>query len=230
MKKVFITGSSGVIGEAIAKEYSKNGYFLYLHYHKGDKKAKKLLNELKNGELISFSLTNHQEIREKLKDIEVDVLVNSAGVIKDNLFFFMSDEEWSEVIDINLNGVFFVTKELLPKMIKNKNGSIINVTSISGLVGNIGQTNYSASKGAIIAFTKSLSLEVARYNIRVNAIAPGIIESSMTKELKKEELLKLIPSKRFGKPSEVAEVAYFLGNQGTYINGEVINISGGMVR
>ncbi len=230
MKKVLITGATGAIGEAIAKEYSKNGYFVYIHYNKNHEKAERLLEELKNGELISFSLTNHQEIREKLETLEVDVLVNSAGVVKDNLFFFMSDEEWSDVINTNLNGVFFVTKELLPKMMKNRGGSVVNVTSISGLVGNMGQTNYSASKGAIIAFTKSLSIEVARYGIRVNAVAPGIIESDMTKDLKKKELLKLIPANRFGEPSEVAEVAYFLGDKATYINGEVINISGGMVR
>lgn len=141
----------------------------------------------------------------------------------------MEDDDWENVIQTNLSGCYYVSKEVIPYMIKQKKGSIINVASISGLIGNIGQSNYSASKGGIIALTKSLCIELARYNIRVNAIAPGVIQSQMTQNIPKD-IVKLIPLNRFGKPSEVAEVALFLGEKGTYINGEVINVSGGMVR
>lgn len=229
MKKVLITGATGEIGSAIVREFTKEGYFVYIHYNSNETKAKELLNEIKNGEIIGFDVSDKTSIKEALRDIEVDVLVNCAGIIKDKLFFFMEDEEFEDVINTNLNGYFYVTKAVAPKMIKNKKGSIVNVASISGLIGNIGQANYSASKGGIIAMTKTLCLELARYGIRVNAIAPGVIKSEMIKDVDKN-ILKLIPLGRLGEPEEVAEVAYFLGDKGTYINGEVINISGGMVR
>ncbi|HRF57773.1 MAG TPA: SDR family NAD(P)-dependent oxidoreductase, partial [Campylobacterales bacterium] len=129
-----------------------------------------------------------------------------------------------------INGAFYVCKELLPKMIKRKNGAIVNISSIAGLVGNIGQSNYSTSKGALISFTKSLALETARYNIRVNCIAPGVVKSSMTKALPEDEVKKLIPLKRYAEPEEIAEVVFFIADKAGYITGEVINVSGGMVR
>lgn len=229
MKKVLVTGATGEIGSAIVKDFAQNGYYVYIHYNLGENKAKNLLKEVKNGELIQFNASDKISIKEALKDIEVDVLVNCAGIIKDKLFFFMEDEDWEDVIKTNLDGYYYVTKQIIPFMIKNKQGSIINVASISGLVGNIGQTNYSASKGGIIAFTKALCIEVARYGIRVNAIAPGVIKSQMVEEVDKN-IVKMIPAGRLGEPKEVAEVAFFLGDKATYINGEVINISGGMVR
>ena len=229
MKKVLITGTTGEIGEAILKEYAQEGYFIYIHYLHNIQKAKQLLDEIEYGELLQFDLSDKKSIKEALKGIEVDVLVNCAGIIKDKLFFFMEDDDWENVIQTNLSGCYYVSKEVIPYMIKQKKGSIVNVASISGLIGNIGQSNYSASKGGIIALTKSLCIELARYNIRVNAIAPGVIQSQMTQNIPKD-IVKLIPLNRFGKPSEVAEVALFLGDKGTYINGEVINVSGGMVR
>jgi len=141
----------------------------------------------------------------------------------------MEEEEWRDVMDANLNSLFYVTKQILPTMMKEKEGSIVNVSSISGLVGNMGQVNYSTTKGGIIAFTKALCAEVGRYNIRVNAVAPGVIESEMIHNVDKN-ITNLIPCKRFGRPEEVAEVVFFLGDKATYVNGEVINISGGMVR
>jgi 3-oxoacyl-[acyl-carrier protein] reductase len=229
MKKVLITGATGEIGSAIVKDYAKNDYFVYIHYRESLEKAQNLLSEIDNGALIQFDMSDKKSIKEALEGLHVEVLVNCAGIIKDKLFFFMEDETWEDVIDTNLNGLYYVTKQIVPSMIKNKSGSIVNVASISGLVGNAGQTNYSASKGGIIAFTKALCAEVARYGIRVNAIAPGVIKSQMIKEVDKN-ILKLIPAGRLGKPEEVAEVAFFLGDKAEYINGEVINISGGMVR
>lgn len=229
MKKVLITGATGELGGAIAKEFAQNGYFVYLHYNQNEQKAKELLKEVQTGELLQFDICDKVSIKEALSGLSVDVLVNCAGIIKDKLFFFMEDEEWEEVINTNLNGMYQVTKQILAQMIKNKSGSIVNIASVSGLVGNVGQSNYAASKGGMIAFTKSLCIEVARYGIRVNAIAPGVIESKMIENVDKN-ILKFIPAGRFGKASEVAEVAYFLGEKASYINGEVINVSGGMVR
>ncbi|MDX1808678.1 MAG: 3-oxoacyl-ACP reductase FabG [Sulfurospirillaceae bacterium] len=229
MKKVLVTGATGDIGTAIVKEYAKYGYFVYIHYNKSFEKAKALLTEIQNAELISFDISDKQSIKDALSDLQVDVLVNCAGITRDKLFFFMEDEDWEDVMKTNLDGLYHVTKQIILQMIKNKNGSIINVASISGLVGNEGQTNYSASKGGVIAFTKALCAETARYGIRVNAVAPGIIRSQMIENVNKK-MVELIPAGRIGEPEEVAEVVFFLGDKATYVNGEVINISGGMVR
>jgi len=230
MKKVLVTGSTGAIGEACARYFHKNGYFVYLHYRTQQIKADKLNSELENSQTICFDISDSKDVYEKLENIEVDVLVNNAGITKDKLFFWMQDDEWSDVIDTSVNGTYFVTKALIKNMISNKNGSIVNIASVSGLVGNAGQTNYSAAKGAMIAFTKALSVELARYKIRVNAVAPGLIESEMTKELDLKEMKKNIPLKRVGKPDDVAECVFFLADKASYVTGEVLNISGGMVR
>jgi len=230
-QKVLITGATGSIGEAIVREYAKNGYYVYIHYNSNKAKAQELLEEIKDGEIISFDLSDKSSIKDTLEELSVDVLINNAGIIKDNLFFFMEDEQWEDVIDINLNANFYITKLIAKNMIRAKKGSIVNVASISGVCGNAGQANYSASKGGVIAFTKTLALELGRYGIRVNALAPGIIESEMTQDLPNaKELKKTIPLKRFGKVEEVAKCAYFIGVDATYISGEVLNISGGMVR
>ena len=230
MRKVLVTGSTGAIGEACARYFHENGYFVYLHYRSQEEKAKQLHEELSNSQTVQFDITKKDEVVNALGELELDVLVNNAGITKDNLFFWMTDEEWHDVVDTSVNGTFYVTKAVLKNMIANKKGSIINVASVSGLVGNAGQTNYSAAKGAIIAFTKALSAEVARYKIRVNAVAPGLIESEMTKELDLKEMKKSIPLKRIGKPEDVAECVFFLGDKASYVTGETINISGGMVR
>lgn len=229
MKKVLVTGATGIIGSAIVRYFAANGYFVYIHYRSQKESALSLLEEIKHGEIIQFDITQKEEVKNALSDLKVDVLVNNAGITKDKLFFFMEEEEWSNVLDANLNSLFYVTKQILPNMIQQKSGSIINVSSISGLVGNGGQVNYSTTKGGIIAFTKALCVEVARYNIRVNAVAPGVIESEMIQNVDKN-VTSIIPCKRLGKPEEVAEVVFFLGDKATYVNGEVINISGGMVR
>ncbi len=229
MKKVLVTGATGCIGTAIVRYFAKEGYFVYIHYHRQKDKAIALQEEIKNGEILQFDITQKDDVKRALESLHVNVLVNNAGITKDKLFFFMEEEEWSAVMDANLNSLFYITKQILPHMIKEKSGSIVNVSSISGLVGNVGQVNYSTAKGGIIAFTKALCAEVARYNIRVNAVAPGVIKSEMIHAVDKN-ITDLIACKRLGKPEEVAEVVFFLGDKATYVNGEVINISGGMVR
>jgi len=230
LKKVLITGATGAIGEACARYFHDNGYFVYINYRSNKEKAQLLSDELVNSEILGFDIVDKESVKETLESLEIDVLVNNAGITKDNLFFFMSDDEWGDVINTSVNGTYNVTKAVLKNMIANKKGSIVNVASVSGLVGNAGQTNYSAAKGAIIAFTKALSAEVARYKIRVNAVAPGLIESEMTNDLPLKEMKKAIPLKCIGKPIDVAETVFFLSDKGSYITGETINISGGMVR
>jgi len=227
MKKVLVTGATGSLGVAIVREFAKNGYFVYIHYNSNEIKAKEILEEI-DGEILTFDSKNSQNIKDKLENIEVDVLINNSGVTKDNLFFWMSDDEWEDVIDTNVNGMFRVTKAIVPKLIKKKDCAIVNISSISGIVGNMGQTNYSASKGAIIAFTKSLALELARYRITVNCVAPGLVESEMTKDINKE-ITKSIPLKRYAKPQEIAHAVFFAATN-TYMTAEVINISGGLAR
>jgi len=229
-KKVLVTGATGAIGEACARYFHDNGYYVYINYRTNKGKAQQLSDELEHSEILGFDIVDKENVRKILEPLEFDVVVNNAGITKDNLFFFMNDDEWNNVIDTSVNGTYYVTKAVLKNMIANKRGSIINVASVSGLVGNAGQTNYSAAKGAMIAFTKALAAEVARYKIRVNAVAPGLIESEMTKDLPLKEMKKAIPLKRIGNPLDVAETVFFLGDKASYITGETINISGGMVR
>ena len=230
MKKVLVTGSTGALGEAISRYFHDNGYFVYLHFRSQENKARELKSELENSEVIGFDILDKEDVNQKLENLELDVLVNNAGITKDKLFFWMEDDDWNSVIDTSVNGTFNVTKAVIKNMISKKNCAIVNVASVSGLVGNMGQTNYSAAKGAMIAFTKSLALEMARYKIRVNAVAPGLIESEMTKDLDIKSIKKEIPLKRVGKPEDVAECVFFLADKASYVTGEVLNISGGMVR
>lgn len=231
-KSVLITGATGAIGSAIVKEYAKHGYYVYIHYYSNKNKAQNLLEEINSyGEILGFDMKDKEAMKKALTDLEVDVLINNAGITRDALFFFMEEEAWDEVIETNLNAPFIITKLIAHNMIRRKKGSIVNIASISGVCGNAGQANYSASKGGMIAFSKTLAIELGRYNIRVNALAPGIINSEMTASLPQSKALKKsIPLGRFGEASEVAVCAYFIGDQATYISGEVLNISGGMVR
>lgn len=229
--KVLVTGATGSIGTAIVKEYANHGYYVYIHYNTNKTKAEELLNSIESGEIIGFNINNKEEIKNALEHLEVDVLINNAGIIRDSLFFFMEDEAWEEVINTNLNAPFYITKLIVKNMIRNKKGSIVNVASVSGICGNTGQANYAASKGGIIALTKTLAIELGRYNIRVNALAPGIIESEMIENIPNlEDLKKTIPLMRFGRADEVAKCAYFIGHEATYVSAEVLNISGAMVR
>jgi len=229
--KVLVTGATGSIGSEIVKTYATHGYYVYIHYGSNKEKADALLSQIESGEVIGFDMRDKEAIKLALEDLEVDVLINNAGIIRDSLFFFMEDEAWENVIQTNLNGPFYITKCIAKNMIRNKKGSIVNVASVSGICGNEGQANYAASKGGIIALTKTLALELGRYNIRVNALAPGIIESEMIVNIPQMDAMKkTIPLKRFGKPDEVAKCAYFMGHEASYVSGEVLNISGAMVR
>ena len=188
------------------------------------------------GELMPFDVANPQAIEQALEawqaahpDDYISVLVNNAGIRRDNLMIFMQDEEWNKVLDTTLNGFFYITRRLLKDMMMHRNGRVINMASLSGIKGLPGQANYSAAKAALIGATKALAQEVAARKVTVNAIAPGFIATDMTKELNEDELKKLIPMGRFGKPEEVASLVSFLASdESSYITGQVISINGGL--
>lgn len=241
MKFALVTGGSRGIGKAICLKLASMGYSIIINFHSDITAAEdtKLQIESIGGEaeLLQFNVREKDEIDSALDKWEADhpndhisVLINNAGIRHDNVMFMMSDEEWHSVIDTTLNGFFYLTRRLLKHMMPRKRGGrIINIASLSGVKGMPGQTNYSAAKAALIGATKALALEVAPRNITVNAIAPGFIETDMTKELPVEDLRKMIPMSRFGKPEEVASLAGFLASSdASYITGEVININGGL--
>ena len=240
-KCALITGASRGIGKAIAIQLAKDhSYHILINYSANTVAANatkdQIIMEGGNSEVIQFNVQDKLEVSNKLmkwkennpEDI-IEVLVNNAGITKDNLLLWMSDKEWGSVVDISLKGFYNVTNTILQDMIKLRKGRIINIASISGLKGNSGQTNYSAAKGGLIAASKSLSQELARRGITVNAIAPGFIHSDMTKDLPEKELKKFIPLRRFGTAEEVAHLVSFIASdKAAYITGEVININGGI--
>lgn len=241
-KVALITGATRGIGKQIAITFAKEGYNLIINYRKENDELYELKNEIeKNGVevlLVSGDVSNFEDCEKFIKKgIEkfqnIDVLVNNAGITKDMLLARMKPEDFEKVIDVNLIGTFNVTKNVIPYMMKARNGRIINISSVVGESGNAGQTNYSASKAGIIGFTKSLAKEVASRNILVNAVAPGFIETDMTNVLKEEiknEISKNIPLKRMGTAKDVANVVKFLASDdSSYITGQVINIDGGML-
>ncbi len=224
-KVAIVTGASGGIGRAITKELIEEGCTVIG------------FNYVPSNEGVEYVLdiTNRQAVEEAVKDVvgkygRIDVLINNAGITKDNLVYRMSYEDWDAVINTNLTGAFNMVKACIREIVKNE-GVIINVSSVVGLEGNIGQANYSASKAGLIGLTKSLAKEFGRKNVKVNAIAPGFIETPMTERLPEEvkkAALEKISMRRFGKPEEVAKLVRFLVTDGTYINGQVIVIDGGM--
>lgn len=241
-KVALITGGSRGIGKKVSEEFAKNGYNLVINYVSDNTNLEELEKEFKNlGAKVLFiktDVTNYEACSEMVnKAIEtfgkIDVLVNNAGITKDSLLIRMKEEDFDKVININLKGTFNMTKNVVPFMIKQKEGKIINISSVVGVVGNAGQANYAASKAGIIGFTKTLAKELASRNIRVNAVAPGFIQTDMTDVLKdnvKENINNQIPLKRMGTPQEVANVVYFLADDlSSYITGQVINVDGGMV-
>jgi len=241
IKYALVTGGSRGIGNAICLQLAKDSNYKLLINYLGNKEAAEAT--LKNveevggqGELLQFDVTNAEQVNtvldtwhENNKNAVIEVIINNAGITKDNLFMWMKPEDWKSVIDTSLGGFFNVTNHLIQKLLVNRYGRIINMVSVSGLKGTAGQTNYSAAKGAVIAATKALAQEVAKRKITVNAVAPGFIVSDMTSDLDEKELKKMIPTNRFGKAEEVAHLVSFLASdKASYITGEVININGGI--
>ena len=237
-KKVLVTGASGGIGKAIALELSLNGADLCLTGRNKSElenlqktiggNCQIIISDLSNSEGINNLADQAQEIMG-----QIDILVNNAGITKDNLFMRMSEDDWNEVININLNSIFKLTKQLIKGMIKRRYGRIINITSVIGVAGGAGQSNYSASKAGIIAMSKSLAQEVGSRSVTVNSIAPGFIETNMTAELsddRKEDILRSISVGRLGKPDDIAGAVCFLASEkASYITGQTIHINGGML-
>ncbi len=240
-KVAMITGGTRGIGKAIAKIFSDNGYDLIINYVSDKTDLTKLEEDLKNNNEILFVRANVGElnsVEEAVKKAiekfgKIDVLVNNAGITRDNLIMRMKEEEFDQVINTNLKGTFNVTKSVVPYMMKKREGRIVNISSVVGVSGNAGQCNYAASKAGIIGFTKSIAKELASRNILVNAVAPGFIDTDMTECLNdkvKESINNQIPLKRMGTPEEIAKAVYFLASSdNTYITGQVLNIDGGML-
>ena len=237
-KKVLVTGASGGIGKAIAMQLSSSGADLCLTGR--NKSALENLQKIIGGncQIIISDLSNSEGINnlaDQAQEImgQIDILVNNAGITKDNLFMRMSEDDWNEVININLNSIFKLTKQLIKGMIKRRDGRIINITSVIGVAGGAGQSNYSASKAGIIAMSKSLAQEVGSRSVTVNSIAPGFIETNMTAELsddRKEDILRSISVGRLGKPDDIAGAVCFLASdKASYITGQTIHINGGML-
>lgn len=237
-KKVLVTGASGGIGRAIAVECAKAGYYVICHYNRGLEKAEETLRLVKengsDGELISFDITNREDCKAKLdamteKHGALWGVVNNAGITRDNTFAGMTGDEWDSVIHTNLDSFYNVLNPLIMPMARKRQGRIITIASVSGVIGNRGQTNYSAAKAGVISATKALGAELATRKITCNAIAPGIIGTDMTKDLPEEIVKTLIPMGRQGKVEEVAPAAVFLlAESSAYITRQVIGINGGI--
>ena len=241
-KVAMITGATRGIGKQIALTLANEGYNIVLNYRTKNDELIQAKNEIESKNVkcltVKGDVTNFEDCKQMIESAinefgKVDVLVNNAGITKDMLLARMKEEDFKQVIDVNLVGTFNMTKNVIPYMMKARNGRIINISSVVGIAGNAGQTNYSASKAGIIGFTKSLAKEVASRNILVNAVAPGFIETNMTDVLKqevKDEIAKNIPLKRMGTPKDVANVVKFLASEdSSYITGQVISVDGGMI-
>ena len=231
---VFISGASRGIGKSIANHFAENDYKV-IGTSRNDFEFD---NKLENLIPIKLDITSRDDVKKcfndlKSKDLLPDILINNAGITSDQLFLKMKDDDWDSVISTNLTGTYNLTKIFIRNMIKNKNGRIINISSVAGLMGNPGQVNYSSSKSALNGFTKSLAKEIGSRNITVNSIAPGFIDTDMTSFLDddaKNGIIKDIPLKKFGEASDVAELVLFLAsNKASYITGQTISIDGGLL-
>lgn len=241
-KNAIVTGGARGIGREIATTLAKNGANIAINYRTYNEDLEKLVSELEsyNVKVITYKcdVSNEEEVEAFINEVKdkfnsIDILINNAGITKDGLILRMSEKDFTDVLDINLKGTFNMTKEVSKVMVKQRYGKIINISSVVGVAGNAGQCNYAASKAGVIGFSKSIARELASRNINVNVIAPGYINTDMTKILSdniKEEILKTIPMKKIGDPIDVANLALFLSsNLSDYITGQVINIDGGMV-
>lgn len=240
MKYALVTGGSRGIGRAVSVALAEKGYTIIINYRSNQVEAEETLRLVReagsDGEFLPFNVADREATAAALEGWQqehpgeyIACVVNNAGIRKDNLMVFMEPEDWSSVLNITLNGFYNVTQPLLKNMLVKKWGRIVNMVSLSGLKGLPGQTNYSCSKGGIIAATKALAQEVARKGVTVNAVAPGFIRSDMTADLDETALKKTIPVGRFGEPKEVADLVAFLASENaSYITGEVVSINGGL--
>lgn len=241
MKYALVTGASRGIGRAVAERLAKDGLPVIINYRSNNAAAEETKKAIEaaggQAELLPFDVSRKEQVEEALAQWEsqhpedyIGVLVNNAGIRHDNLLALMSDDDWHSVLDTTLNGFFYLTRRVLPHMVpRRRTGRIINIASLSGLKGLPGQANYSAAKAGIIGATKAVAQEVAARDVTVNAVAPGFIDTDMTRDLDQETLRRQIPMQRFGRPEEVAGVVSFLASDdASYVTGNVININGGL--
>jgi len=235
-KKILITGATGGIGQSLVKKFDELGSII-LATGTNEEKLNKLKSEFKNIKIKPFKLDNHSEIEKFIDECHselggLDVLVNNAGITLDNISIRLTEENWKKVIDINLTSTFLMCKNAIKKMLKNKQGKIINITSIVGHTGNLGQANYAASKAGIVGFSKSLAIEYAKKKININCISPGFIKTEMTDKINEEfkkTLVAKIPSGDLGSGEDIANCTVFLASEmSDYITGETIHVNGGM--
>lgn len=237
-KIAIITGASRGIGRATAVELAKTGYFVIINFKSNETAALETLNLVRNvggeGEIQQFDVADNAQTKDAVKAIterhkNIQVLVNNAGITADGLFMMLGEDEWDSVINTSLKGFYNMTKPVLREMVRKKRGSIISVSSLSALMPNRGQSNYSAAKAGVIAASRSMATEVARFGIRVNVVAPGLIETDMIKDAPVGQIKQIIPMARLGKPEEVASVIRFLCSEdASYVTGQVIGINGGI--
>ena len=236
-KSVIVTGATGGIGNSIIKKLDKLGANILASGTKIEK-LEDLKKEFKNVKILKFDISQSDQIENFIEDASnklgasLDCIVNNAGITQDNLAIRMNLDEWKKVIDVNLTSTFLMCKFAIKKMLKNKKGKIINITSVVGHTGNLGQTNYTASKAGIIAMSKSLAIEYAKKNININCISPGFIKTAMTDKIDekfKDLIISKIPSARLGEPEDIANAVLFLASsQSDYVNGETLHVNGGM--
>ena len=236
-KNIIVTGASGGIGNSIVKKLSEFDANILATGTKTEK-LEELKSNFKNVKILTFDISQSEKIEEFIENAtkklggKLDCIINNAGLTQDNLAIRMSLDEWKKVLDVNLSSTFLLSKFAIKKMLKNKSGKIVNITSVVGHTGNLGQANYSASKAGVIAMSKSLALEYAKKNININCISPGFIQTAMTDKIDekmREFMISKIPSARLGQPEDIANVVLFLvSNQSNYINGETIHVNGGM--
>lgn len=241
MKYILVTGGSRGIGRAVCIRLAQMGLPIIINYRSNEAAAKETQQLVEaqgvNAELMPFDVCYEAQVSKALDTWEdahpddyISVLVNNAGIRRDGVMFMMSDDDWHDVLRTTLDGFFFLTRRILKHVMpRHHGGRIINIASLSGVKGLPGQANYSAAKAGLIGATKALALETAARNVTVNAVAPGFVETDMTKDLNEDTLKQMIPMKRFAKPEEIAEVVAFLASPGAaYITGEVINVNGGL--
>ena len=237
-KLALVTGASRGIGKACAIELAKAGYDIIINYAGNVEAANRTVEEIKalgvEAAAYRFDVSNKEEVDKNIAEIvekygRIDVLVNNAGITRDGLFMRMSDENWNAVINTNLSSAFFVSQPVVKVMMKQRSGAIVNMASVVGVSGNAGQANYSAAKAGLIGLTKTLAKELGSRNIRVNAVAPGFINTDMTKDLDTSKFTDFIPLKRLGEPEDIAKAVKFLAVDAQYVTGQILEVDGGLI-